>query len=155
MGVNEFFNLGTTPKSTQKFGARNIPLVMTQDVLTKITGGKHDIAIEEIAQLPEQIANPIMLFRGSKPDSFVVLTELRDKNGRDVIAAIHLNKDENRMKVNRVASAYGKDGINNYVINQIDRGNLLDADKKKAPEWFTSRGLQLPKLVQTNSDASI
>ena len=30
---------------------------------------------------------------------------------------------------------------------------MIDASAKKAPAWFTNRGLQLPKLVQTKTDA--
>jgi hypothetical protein len=154
MGIDEHFDLGVTPKSIQRFGAKNLPLVMTQNVLVKITMDKHNIDIKDVARLPEQLADPIMLFRGSKPDSFVVLTELRDKSGREVVVAIHLNKEEKRLKVNRIASAYGKDWLDNYVEGQINKNNLLDANKEKASEWFTNRGLQLPKLVQTLTDAS-
>lgn len=149
MGTDDYFNLGRTPESLKKFGANDLQIVMTQDVLVKITGGKHSIALDEIAKLPEQIASPVMLFKGSVPNSFVVLAEIKDKSGNEAIAAIHLNRYQKRMRVNRVASLYGKNNIENYVQTNIDQGNLLDVDTKKAPTWFTNRGLQLPKLVQT------
>lgn len=149
MGTDDYFNLGRTPESLKKFGANDLQIVMTQDVLVKITGGKHSIALDEIAKLPEQIANPVMLFKGSVPNSFVVLTEIKDKSGNEAIAAVHLNRYQKRMRVNRVASLYGKNNIENYVQTNINQGNLLDVDTKKAPTWFTNRGLQLPKLVQT------
>ena len=44
---------------------------------------------------------------------------------------------------------FGNNRIINYINNQINSGNLLDANKEKAPTWFTSKGLQLPELVQT------
>ncbi len=47
----------------------------------------------------------------------------------------------------------GYDLTNNYVRNNLENGSLLYASKTKAPIWFTSRGLQLPKLVQTIIDA--
>lgn len=149
MGTDDYFNLGRTPESLKKFGANDLQIVMTQDVLVKITGGKHSIALDEIAKLPEQIASPVMLFKVSVPNSFVVLAEIKDKSGNEAIAAIHLNRYQKRMRVNRVASLYGKNNIENYVQTNIDQGNLLDVDTKKAPTWFTNRGLQLPKLVQT------
>jgi hypothetical protein len=34
-----------------------------------------------------------------------------DKSGDAVIAAIHLNKFQNRLRVNRIASIYGKKNI--------------------------------------------
>ena len=153
MNENDYFNLGDTPKSLTIFGAKTLPMVMTQDVLIKVTGGKHSIALDELSKLPDQIANPVMLFKGSVPNSFVVLTEMQDKSGKEVITAIHLKRYQNRMQVNRIASVYGKDNIMGYVNGNLKAGNLLDVDTKKAPTWFTSRGLQLPKLVQTIIDA--
>ena len=153
MERDSYFNLGNTPQSLQRLGAKNLPVIMSQEVIVKITGGKHSISLDEIAKLPNQIANPAMTFKGSVPGSFVVLTEMTDKSGNDVIAAIHLSRKQKRMQVNRIASLYGKDNVANYVKNNIDAGNLLDADTKKAPMWFTNRGLQLPKLVQTIIDA--
>lgn len=153
MNENDYFYLGDTPKSLTVFGAKTLPMVMTQDVLVKVTGGKHSIALDELSKLPDQIANPVMLFKGSVPNSFVVLTEMQDKSGKEVITAIHLKRYQNRMQVNRIASVYGKDNIVGYVNGNLKAGNLLDVDTKKAPTWFTSRGLQLPKLVQTIIDA--
>lgn len=73
---------------------------------------------------------------------------------------MHINKYKERTVVNKVASLYsksdelGNNKIISYVLNQIDKGNLLDASNKKAPNWFTARGLQLPKAVQTILDAN-
>ena len=160
MPKDGFFDLGTTPDLLLKHGAKKLPIVMENDVVWKFTSNykDHGIALDEVAKLPSQIANPILLLRGSVPDSFVILTELEDKKGREVIVALHLNKHHKRLKVNRVASIYGKDKVGVYVENQINNGNLLYADKKRSEIWFTNRGLQLPKLVQTlisTSDNSI
>lgn len=154
MAADDYFRLGVTPKSLQKHGAQPLPIIMTQDVITKITNGYHSIAIDEIARLPSQLARPVMIFQGSVPNSLVVLTEMVDKYGDEIIGAIHLNKYQKRMAVNRIASLYGKQNIENYIQRNIEQGNLLDVDKEKAPEWFTNRGLQLPKLVQTTIDAN-
>lgn len=87
---------------------------MFSEVIEKVTGGKHNISLSEIAKLPAQLNDPILLFKGS----------------------------------------VGNNQIKKYVQNQIALGNLIDASSKKAPNWFTSRGLQLPKLVQTILDAN-
>ena len=47
-----------------------------------------------------------------------------------------------------------KNTIVSYVRKQIYNGNLLYASKAKAPIWFTTKGLQLPNVVQTIIDAS-
>lgn len=144
-----FTILDHTPQIMKKHGAPNLPIIMNEDVLIKFTGGKHSISLDDVATLPKQLEEPVMLFKGSVKNSYVALTSLQDKSGNDVIVAIHLNKIQDRMRINRIASIYGKNNIENYVDSNIKAGNLLDADTKKAPMWFTSRGLQLPKLVQT------
>ena len=50
---------------------------------------------------------------------------------------------------------WGENRIVSYVNNQIKSGNLLDASAKKAPKWFTTKGLQLPEVVQTIIDANM
>ena len=159
----QFFELGDTPDVFVKHGAKKLDLIMLPEVVIKTTGGKHSIAIDEIAKLPSELRDPIMLFKGSQSNSFVALTELKDKNGNDVIVAVHINNKINRTIINRIASLYsksdnfGNNHIENYVKQQIEQGNLLDASIIKAPNWFTSKGLQLPKLVQTilNANSSI
>lgn len=154
-----YFNLGTTPSVLVKHGAKQVPVIMYEDCLVKITGGKHSISLDEIKKLPEQLNDPILLFKGSVPDSFVALTEMETKAGHDVVVAVHINRYLNRTVVNKIASMYSKStesGVNRiaqYISAQIESGNLVDASAKKAPTWFTSRGLQLPKLVQTIIDA--
>lgn len=156
----QYFRLGTTPKILQKHGAPNAEIIMSEDCLIKIIGGKHSIALDEIAKVPEQLNDPVLLFEGSVPNSFVALTEAVDKHGHEVVVAIHIRKWQDRTLVNKITSMYSKTddrGVNHiieYVNRQIDQGKLKDASTKKAPIWFTSRGLQLPKLVQTIIDAN-
>ncbi len=133
---------------------------MYEDCLVKITGGKHAISLSELAKLPNELNDPILLFKGSVPNSFVALTEMKMQNGHNAIVAIHINKNFGRQVINKIASIHsrttdnGYDAIESYVYRNIADGNLLDASIKKAPKWFTSRGLQLPKLVQTIIDAN-
>ena len=151
----QYFDLGITPQIFIKHGAAQKRMVMLDDCIVKITGGKHDVSLTEISKLVSEISNPVLLFKGSQENSFICLTELETKQGHDIIVAIHKDKYVNRLRVNKVASMYsktnefGNNRIINYINNQINSGNLLDANKEKAPTWFTSKGLQLPKLVQT------
>ena len=145
----EYFDLGITPQALVKNGAEALPVVMSEDVLIKATGGKHSVSTDEIAKIPNQLADPILLMKGSVPNSFVVLTEMLDNANDSIVVAIHLDRLQKRMRVNRIASLYGKQNIESYIARQISEGNLLDASTEKSQSWFTNRGLQLPKLVQT------
>lgn len=162
-----YFRLGTTPDVFIKHGAQKSEMIMYDEVVAKVTGMKgdnaHSISLDEISKLPSQLNDPILLFKGSVPDSFVAITELVDKQGHDVVVAVHINKKHGRSTITKIASLYSKTNeygtnkIVSYVNNQIKNGNLLDASAKKAPMWFTTRGLQLPKVVQTiiNANKSI
>ena len=153
MDKNEVFNLGNTPDVLKNIGADGLPIIMTQKVMNKITGGKHDIDLSEIKRLPQSIAEPIMIFKSATtPNAYVILTELSDKNSNSVVAALHLNRTQKHIAVNRIASVYGKENIENFVDRQIKAGNLIFADKNKSQQWSQSRGLQLPKLADTIAD---
>ena len=153
MSSNETFELGKTPFVLQKIGADNLPVIMTQKVMEKVTGGKHDVGLTEIKNLPQHLADPVMVFRSAtQKNALVVLTEMVDKNGDSVVCALHLNKTEKHINVNRIASVYGKENIDSFVRKQAEAGNLLYMDKKKCQQWSRSRGLQLPKLADTITD---
>lgn len=160
-----YFDLGTTPDVFVRHGAKKVKMIMYEDVVAKVTGMKgdnaHTISLDEISKLPSQLNDPILLFSGNIQNSYVALTELTNKYGHDVIVAVHINKgSENRSQITKIASLYsktndfGNNKIISYVDNQIEQGRLIDASIKKAPNWFTTRGLQLPKAVQTILDAN-
>lgn len=153
MKSSEHFDLGRTPAILQNIGADNLPLIMTQKVMNKITGGKHDIDLTELKKLPKNISEPVMVFKSATtPNAYVILTEMTDKNGDSIITAMHLNKQNGFNFVNRIASVYGKESVGNFVNKQVDAGNLLYIDKNKSQQWSQSRGLQLPKLADTITD---
>ncbi|MEG2669073.1 MAG: hypothetical protein RR957_01275, partial [Oscillospiraceae bacterium] len=154
MEPTEVFKLGITPSIFEKLGAKELPVIMTQKVMKKVTEEKHSVSTENIDQLYDSIADPIMIFTSkSVPNAYVILTELKDTNGKPIITALHLNKKSNRVDVNRVASVYGKDNVNNFIVTQIESDNLKYVDNKKSQSWLTSRGLILPKLVQDKIDS--
>ena len=153
MKSSEQFELGQTPDVLKELGAKNLPVVMSQNVMLKITGIKHSISVEEIKKLPSAIADPIMVFKSATVDgAFVILTELTDKSGNDVVVAMHLNRSEKHININRVASVYGKENVENFIKTQTNGGNLRYIDVNKSQAWSQSRGLQLPKLADTTLD---
>ena len=153
MKTNDYFELGKTPVILKKLGAKDLPVIMLQEVVVKMTGGKHNISSDEIKKIPEQLNNPIMVFDSATvKNAFVLVTELSNKSGDPVVIALHINRKQDRLSVNRVASVYGKDNIAHFIETQVELGNLKYFDKEKCQQWSTSRGLQLPKLVQSITD---
>lgn len=144
------FAIGKTPEVLKAIGAKDLTIVMNPSVLAKITGEKHDVSIADIKNIPKLIADPVMIFKSATVNNAVViLTDATDKNGNEIIVAMHFDKKEKRIKVNRVASVYGKNNIKNFVNIQIENGNLKYIDKNKSLSWSHIIGLQLPKMADT------
>jgi len=147
MRSDEHFDFGKTPEVLKQLGAQNLPIVMNQSVMAKITGGSHAIALDVIKEIPNAMAAPVMIFKSNTvKNAFVVITEFVDKEGMDVVIALHLNKFHNENRINRIASVYGKKNLQNFIETQSEIGNLKYIDKNKSQAWSIRRGLQLPKL---------
>lgn len=85
--------VGSTPAVLRALGAPALPIVISRDTVRKATNRvKHDVRIEDIRQLPEQLADPVMVLDSkTEPGALVALTEFQDQSGRSVLVAIHLN----------------------------------------------------------------
>lgn len=155
MPKDGYFDLGITSPALVESGADKLSLVMPESVIYKFTTdyNEHAISLDDIRRLPYELQDPVFTFKGSVKNSIVALSEITDKSGNEVIAAIHLSKRQGRYIVNRIASVYGKNNIKNYVLSQIEKGNLINPSRKKALNWFTTKGLQLPEVVQTKLNA--
>ena len=140
-------NVCRTPDVLQKLGAPELPMTMRTGNLEKILSDKQDHQLPKnlVKQLPRALAEPVMVFESAtEPDSFVVLTELKHE-GRSVMVAVHLDTEQQNIRVNDIASAY-KRGNEAWYIRQIEDGRLLYQDKKKSLEWARTHRLQLPKV---------
>lgn len=137
---------GQTPAVLRMLGAPVLRMTITRDVLNKVTRDKHSLDIDELRKLTDSMHEPLAVFRsGTQLDSMVVLTEMQEQ-GKPVVAAIHLDSTQGHLRVNKIASVYGKDNSLGLFS-----GDILYADKTKIGKWSTTRGLQLPKVVQSIS----
>jgi hypothetical protein len=137
--------VGRTPAVLRRLGVPDWPMTVSRDVVRKATNGvKHDVPLAVLRQLPEALADPVMVFdSATEPGSWVVLTEFSDASDRPVMAAIHVNQTEGRATVNRIGSVYGRQGFE--YVRWIEKGLLRYRPVQKSLEWVRHRGLQLPK----------
>ncbi len=105
----------------------------------------HGLSKELMEQLPEQLRTPVMIFEGNRENSIVLITELADKESREIMIAVNLNARRERHEVNEIASIYGRNNMANYIRRQIEEGKLIAVNKEKADTIFQSIGLQLPQ----------
>ncbi len=144
LGKREFtfpIPVGNTPDVFISLGAKDIPLVINPNTIIKVRQ-KHGIGIERLKELPKALRDPLMVFDSvTEPGGLVVLTELVSE-GKNIVAAIHLNTNAGRYEVNRIASVHGRG--NSQIDSWIKKGLLRYWDEQKATAWLQSAGLYSP-----------
>lgn len=139
--------LGLTPRELVNLGANPLEMTMMQETARKIAypegymGGKHNLGIPALKQLPQQIADPLAVVK-SKSHGFIVLTEWNDINGNPVIIPVHLDKQGAISLENRVASAYGKENMD-ALLGPANENVLYTKNGEDIRQLLSSR-LQLP-----------
>ncbi|MBR4310754.1 MAG: hypothetical protein IKW19_00790 [Akkermansia sp.] len=134
-----------TPAVMQMVGAKGWDMVVTPGVLDKVMRGKHAVSVEALRQLPEALAAPVCIAVSDTPGCLEVITELKEGE-HNVLVAVQLNSHQTNnvlVKVNRIASMYGKERIG-ALLNHP----MLYWDKAKARPWLASYRLQLPAIIQ-------
>jgi len=105
----------------------------------------HGLTEELIIQSIMELESPAMIFKGNNKESLLVITSVEDQKGRNVVVAIEFDRQEGFSKVNSVRSLYGRDNLSFFVGDNIEKGNLLAANKKKADGLLRSIGKSYPK----------
>lgn len=155
------FNLGTTPDVLKLVGMPDSKIVMNGATIEKVMAqylGKdkgshtniHNLSPDTLRKLPEQINNPIAVFksgRNATQQGFVVLTELFEQDAKTgankpVVAALHLNKTNRGLEVVRIASVYGR---SKTQVEKSLNNDLLYWNKEKGQQFLTTLKLQLPQ----------
>lgn len=157
--VYDFFKYGnvgeilvrTTPNSLVAVGADgNLQLGILPKTLLKCHKSAedkhhgHDLDVETLQDILKEIRNPVMIIKGSVVDSYVLVSELRDKSNDTVIISVQFDKEYKHNLINNISSIYGKQNFKDYLTRQIEGNNLVACNTKKANEMAQSLGLQLP-----------
>lgn len=149
--TSEPLTIGRTPNSLSISGAKSeLNIVITPSTISKCMAEAdehyhgHGLSAEIMKQLPAEIRNPAMIFKGNKDNSLVAITELKDKENREIMIAVALSDKKGFKEVNRISSAYGRNNMTNFLQAQMEQGNLIAANKEKANKMLRSAGLQLP-----------
>lgn len=154
MPAYECFDLGSNPNILKLYSSTAEKVVLNQsdvrnalaDQGTKFkrhTGG-HQILPDELYKLSKEIREPVMVLRGSQdnPNSVVMITELKDAVGKNVVVPIALDRQNG--KVSRITTLYGKDNIKNYL--EKNEKNIMAINTEKAEKLYRDIGFQSPKL---------
>ena len=140
------FKLGRTPEVMRLVGVDDLPIELAASVL-KRKEAKHDLKLEDLMNLPYELANPIAITQsGTSPDAIVVITGLPTANGNPLVVAIHLNQKVRSIEINDIRSIHQR---TKYGIQSlVNRGELLYINTKRKP-----KGLTLPFQIASGRRA--
>lgn len=138
--LNEYFEgkntnarplrLSSMPDVLSALGYEARDVVMLPNTVDKLKD-KHDLTDEHMRALAQAINDPILIINSAtQADSIVALTEVKTAKGH-IIMAIHIDKNTKSGIQHVVASAYTKE-TGGMISSQIEHGNLLYIDKKRA-----------------------
>lgn len=147
----KLLSVGDTPELLTRYGATPLPMTMTQDAAYKIAypegymGGKHNLGMSVLKQLPYQIENPVAILKSNtQPSSIVLLTAWKDGD-KSIIVPLHLDKQGAISVENRIASAYQTGHMQSY-LGEAD-SNVLYTKNNEDVHQLLSNGVQFPKAM--------
>lgn len=122
----------STPEVYKSLGVEDKALNLPQNVLRKINIGKHNVPLSVIENLPEFIANPLVVLDSkTEAGSFISVLDATDANGDTVVAVI---KPTDR-NYNVIPSVYGKKETENLIkssnvryVNDIEKPATASTD---------------------------
>lgn len=139
MDKNEMLHLGR-PQGVMRTFLPNLPIVMRQRVIKKGSEKKHEVDVSVIMNMPQHLSSPIFVFQRSE-DTIGVLTDMRDRNGKNVCVAIELKRQIQQgaeyLEVNDVRSLHGRE-FKNIVEPIANNKTLKWVDKEKGLAYLSS-----------------
>lgn len=136
---NTLFHIGMPQGVMQNF-LPDLPIVMRPRILNKASRTKHNVEVSALRNLPSMISEPIFVFN-REDGKLGVLTEIKDRDGKNVCIAIEMNKTiqdgKSYLEVNDIITIHGREVLN--IIQPIVYNNTLRyVDKKKGLDWLSS-----------------
>ena len=139
MDKNEMLHLGK-PHGVMRQFLPDLPIVMRQRILKKGSVKKHNVDVAALANMPQHLSSPIFVFQRDD-NALGVLTEMQDRDGKNVCVAIELNRKIQDggeiLEVNDIRSVHGRN-VADIVFPIVQNGTLKWADKEKGLAYLSS-----------------
>ncbi len=139
MDKNEMLHIGL-PQGVMRLFLPHLPIVMRQRILNKASIKKHNVDIAGLTDMPRHLSDPIFVFKRAD-DVLGVLTEMQDRDGKNVCVAIEMNRSIQDggevLEVNDIRSVHGRN-VADIIYPIIQNGTLRWVDKKKGLNYLSS-----------------
>nr|WP_255323723.1 PLxRFG domain-containing protein [Acinetobacter soli] len=162
----QYIKMGKTPDVLKMVGMPDAPITIHGRTIEKVMGeylkiekgdhsNLHNLTPESLRQLPQQLNNPVAVFKssnGATRDGYVVLTELREIDTRTgankpVVAALHVKTSKSDIEIVNIASVYGR---SKSQLQRALNEDLLYWNKTKGQQILDTDGLQLPQELHAD-----
>ena len=122
----KIIRLGELPAVYKAIGIPAAKVNTSKKVIIKDTIEKHDVSLQAVENLPDLLADPIMVFKAlpssTDPNAYIAVLDAKDKKGLQMIAAISPTKKEGGYHF--ITSFYGKKTLQNMVNAANELGNI-------------------------------
>lgn len=158
----ETFILGSTGDVLQGLGAIESDVYMLSDKINTIFREHPEITIKEIKSLPEILENPVLVlasknaWEARENTRLAIFGMAKAQNGLPILAIFDLHPAENKVflhDMQKVTSAYTKDGSPRATLNMIKSSEVLYADKEKIASLLHTVGFQYAYRIEQSGYA--
>jgi len=104
--------------------------------------------------LPQYMADPVMILKGSKPNSYLFVLEAKNKTDATIVAPVEISKEDEKYGVIDVLnSVYPKDGADGIpvfdgIAKSIENRDVLYINKNKADLMVEAYRRYLPSVLR-------
>ena len=142
----QVFDVAVTSDALRSIGIEEKHITLDSSKLLKIKSKHQGMTDDVIKRIPSIVNDPMLIMESKQSASRIVLVgELIDANGKGVLAILELNPTNRKgvaLDEIKIASAYGKDNLQNFI--HTSKILYVNPDNEKTSSWLTSTGLQLP-----------
>ena len=145
--VHKVDRLMTTPLALQLAGMPAGELMYEGKFITHSARARHPgMNLYVLKQIPEALADPLMVVSRKTPNHYMAVVALKDKNKATVVVELEIRPDEKTgaMMVDFATDAYGKTERGNnsvpsydWFTEQFKNDSILYLNKEKSTAWFS------------------
>ena len=153
--------IGVTPNAIDCcIEKKGLDLVITKAVIKKcmraevrdeegkqIKKSGHGLTEQQLNDIAWAIKRPVMIIKGSQPDSLAVMTDLKDSEDRYIFAFIAIDQAGATANVNMISSTYGRNNLEDYLQRCAENDKILAINKEKVNDVCLSIGGHFSKAT--------